>query len=128
MSTRDAERLAAGLDEDEHWAHMAEAGWPPRDVTVVASDPERYPLMPTEITPSKAAFILRNDPARIRRDIAAKRRILADYEQTAVIAASVPGDGTPARDVLDAQRELCALANVIAALAAVYEEAGEEVR
>lgn len=87
--------LNARLDEDEHWAHMAEAGWPPRDVTVVSDNPQRYPLMPTEITPSKATFILRHDPSRVLREVAAKRRILGwadspalpDYEKHYVLDA-----------------------------------------
>src|SRR6266496_4429195 len=71
--------LAARLDEDEHWAHMAEAGWPPENALAASEDPEHYAFMATDITPSKATFIRRHDPARVLREVAAKRAILDEY-------------------------------------------------
>ncbi len=68
--------LAARLDEDEHWAHMAEAGWPPENALAASEDPEHYAFMATDITPSKATFIRRHDPARVLREVAAKRAII----------------------------------------------------
>lgn len=77
--------LKARLDEDEHWAHMAEAGWPPENALAASEDPKHYPFMATDITPSKATFIRRHDPARVLREVEAKRRLLElawDADQT----------------------------------------------
>src|SRR5258708_33319001 len=56
---------------------MAEAGWPPENALAASADREHYPLMATDITPSKATFIRRHDPARVLREVDAKRKILA---------------------------------------------------
>src|SRR5260221_528324 len=92
-----AKFLAARIDEEEHWAHMAEAGRPPGRV----GRSEHYPFMATDITPSKATFIRRHDPVRVLREVDAKRKILAEH-----VAAQAwsypPGDGDEAlQEALD---------------------------
>jgi len=74
-----AKFLEARIGEDEHWAHMAEAGWPPENALAASEDPEHYPFMATDITPSKATFIRRHDPGRVLREVDAKRKILAEH-------------------------------------------------
>lgn len=95
MSTRDAERLRAGLDEDER---------------VAAADMDISGM--AFVTPAGRAFLQRRPSWRLR-DIAAKRHILALYEN------AVRGFGA---DSLSAQ----ALGHAVAALATVYQDTPAE--
>ena len=146
MSTSDAERLRAGLDEDEA---VAKAAWPgpwTYETEVGGFGPVgwvRVPLPPhkgaytglTRFTPlgtqdaETCAHIARNDPASRLRDIAAKRHILALYEEQA--GYDLPEGVHDGRDPDERMRDEAvreALREVVAALAAVYEEAEETVR
>ena len=103
MSISDADRLRAGLDEDEQAAQD------------LLDNPPSF---------GDYELIAR----RMLAEVAAGRRILDLYEETAAIAAKPHGWRTGGRDYLDAQRELAVLKFVIAALAGVYEEAEETAR
>jgi hypothetical protein len=74
------EFLRARLDEDEHWAREAATGWPPEYGLRASEDPEHYAWMATDVTPSKASFIRRHDPARVLHEVEAKRALLRRYE------------------------------------------------
>ncbi len=103
--------LTARLDEDEHWAHMAEAGWPPENALAASADPEHYPLMATDITPSKATFIRRHGPARVLREVEAKRKILAECDLLAKVGIAYPDEAGPNSAAL-----------ILRALAAIYSD------
>jgi hypothetical protein len=70
--------------------------------------------------------IARHDPARVLREVAAKRAILADYVETAKIVGAAEAEqeriSVTARDYLDAKRELAVLLPVICHLAAVHSD------
>jgi len=116
--------LAARLDEDEHWARMAEAGWPPGNALAASEDPEHYAFMATDITPSKATFIRHHGPARVLREVAAKRAILDEYNQALAaqneMLASPAGDQSVTYEWENGR--VCALLNAIHGFAAVYDD------
>jgi hypothetical protein len=83
-----------------------------------------------EVRPQDARHVARYDPARVLREVEAKRAIVADYQKTKAIVDAVsrklaagtpltPGDG---RDYGDGCRELCALRGTLDHLAAVYSD------
>jgi Family of unknown function (DUF6221) len=78
--------LAARLDEDEAAAKAAQAPSPWKAAVHesdhwIVTDATGEPLIYDEGTPSleEAAHIARHDPARVLRDVAAKRAILAEH-------------------------------------------------
>ncbi len=74
--------LRERLDEDEAAAKLVESVWPGETITRVLAAPERYALMQHDVSPTRAAHITRHDPVRVLREVAAKRAIVADYENT----------------------------------------------
>jgi hypothetical protein len=68
--------LAAQLDEDETTAKAVVPHWPPPGLAVL-DHPERSAFYP--LTVSEAAHIARHDPARMLREISAKRAILTEH-------------------------------------------------
>jgi hypothetical protein len=126
VSASDAERLRAGLDADEatvQHSGSARVAWLTyhNDVggllyTTVAADGEGdwdvWAAGGNEL-PEPASVRVVYDPARERRDIAAKRRVLALYEEFAAIE-----DPDPIADAIAGS-----LGDIVATLAGVYEEA-----
>ena len=113
--------LTARLDEDEAAAKAAwgvEWDW-------------RYVAQPFGERPSIAhtVHIARHDPARILREVEAKRAIVGIYagtlalvEHPLVIKEGQFAGKINARDYLDAKRELAVLKPAVEALAAVYRD------
>ena len=87
------------------------------------------PLIEGHIT-GLTAHIARHDPARVFREVTAKRRILDLYANTLLLVEHPPvmGEGHPyagkisAQDYMDAKRELAVLRPAVTALAAVYSD------
>ena len=134
MSTSDAERLAAGLDEDEQRANAAAsvAGpawryghiWPDGEAATVAvlgvtgaALADTLGAHDEEVAP----FVAHNDPKRVLADIEAKRRILALYE--AQPGWYLPEGVSEGRDPDERERDEAvreALGEVVSILAGVY--------
>jgi Family of unknown function (DUF6221) len=118
--------LTARLDEDEARARAAQKKrrgpwWSFRFLVNNARPGKKGVVTPTArdrgsvaqaISPAVAIHIARHDPARVLRDVAAKRKILADYEKLLGERKSHPGDLAQAGALL-------ALLGVIRGLAAV---------
>lgn len=82
------EFLTARLNDDEKVATAAfishesdTASWFVRDTEVFAENPV-HPTPVAKSWPGEVAHIARHDPARVLREVKAKRRILDDYEIT----------------------------------------------
>jgi len=82
--------LAARLDEDEAAARAASAPSPWKAAeheadSWIVTDATSEPLIYDEGTPDllEAAHIARHDPARVLREVAAKRAILAEHQEAA---------------------------------------------
>lgn len=108
--------LIAGLDEDEQFAVNAAgdsegtyADWSTSATGVVDVVDDLIPTNDSDI----AIHIARHDPARVLRDVEAKRRILERYEQ-------VYQNHRAHRDDLALSGAFLALHGVVQALAHVY--------
>ncbi|MFE2710666.1 DUF6221 family protein [Streptomyces mirabilis] len=77
--------LGEQLDEDERIAKMASAGPWTRHVGRITGGPEGRVLVAQQAQAWNADHIARHDPARVLREIEAKRRLLDDYTVTARI-------------------------------------------
>jgi Family of unknown function (DUF6221) len=84
--------LAARLDEDEAVANAAQAPAPWKAAvhesdTWIVTDATGEPLIYDEGTPSleESAHIARHDPARVLREVWAKRKIIEVYEAAAAL-------------------------------------------
>ena len=136
MSTQDAERLAPRLDEDERYLRLMisvgermGARAAPKDMAdgysllmTILSDPDPQLLEVYEQCMS-GTFMPPNDLHRLLREVAAKRRILALYREFAAeFDREREGPGGVGSGVHAATK---VLGEVVAALAGVYEEAGE---
>lgn len=100
--------LRAQLDEDEMVAAEAiqatTGRWTARETdwgggTVVEDDCGAMILPTTRTGGMQYQHIAAHDPARVLRAIAAKRRVIADYED-AERTLSVAGPGTPPHDIM----------------------------
>ena len=143
MSTRDAERLRAGLDEDERvvqhsgpakvaWLTIRDGEGRMRYTTVAAGGEGDWDVWVADgrEIPEPGPVNVVYDPAAKRRDIAARRHILALYEEFAA-EAEQQGEvfsrgGPPVGGGIHGGASV--LHEVVKALAAVYEEAEETVR
>jgi hypothetical protein len=113
---------AARLDEDEATAKAAADP----DPVWTQPDPERYPgkiedsvgvVVYDEGCPTsdQAAHIARHDPARVLREVEAKRAILANYDAAFERRRQHPGDVASAADLL-------AMVRIVKLLVAVYSD------
>lgn len=136
MSTAAADRLRAGLDEDERVAQACAEGtglqavgltWHVWDGAGVRDEHDATVVYDEGApTAAEAAHIARNDPARALRDIAARRRILAAYEEAERASRGYVEAGLGESE--DEVGTRLALESVVEILAGVYEEAGETAR
>ena len=129
--------VAARLDEDEAAAKAATPGpweFEADDEVFTVHDGEHGDLVGEVVAftrgwaDANGEHIARHDPARVLREVAAKREILEMYTNTLALVEHPPvmAEGHPyagkinARDYLDARRELTALRPAAAALAAIW--------
>jgi hypothetical protein len=73
--------LRARLDEDERVARAVPSGFDLFDGTGIIVMPANTGTRIVTLPSSVAAFAVRHDPARVLRDVAAKRRIVERAEQ-----------------------------------------------
>ena len=132
--------LAARLDEDEAAARAAasiagpgwkaETYWPgdeSRTRTCVRSKDGAFlgEFGDTPDYPDMAAHVARHDPARVLREVAAGRAILADYEEAAQHPYDLPEGVREGRDDDERERDqylIDVLEHVLRCLAAVYRD------
>ncbi|MDQ2876232.1 MAG: DUF6221 family protein, partial [Actinomycetota bacterium] len=80
--------VAARLDDDEAAARGAEASWPPpwrASAGMVLDSSDGLVVLERRHRDSPLGYVARHDPARVLRDVAADREILAFHERTADI-------------------------------------------
>ena len=117
--------LTARLGEDEAAAKAASPGPWFQDGTAIRSQPRLYapsagPTLVVKHTwPQEAAHILLHDPARVLRDVEARRKILAVYEEALRIQAGF-------RETSGEETARLALEMAVRALAAVYPDYRKE--
>jgi hypothetical protein len=110
------EFLAARLDEDEAAAKAAQYLWPLAALGVL-DDKEHAAWYP--LTIEAAGHIARWDPARVLREVEAKRKILAEYQRLYAEINELVVHGREPGHHMDAMR---ALHVAVCAHAAVYSD------
>lgn len=95
------EFVRARLDEDAAAARRVDSSWRQIGNTgvIVASDGERAEECANGNWAGIADHIVRHDPARVLKDIEAKRQTLQELEQ-AEVTLSVARPGTPPHDLM----------------------------
>jgi hypothetical protein len=123
---------AARLDEAEAAAKACQSPSPWKAATheafsVIVKDGAGDALIYDEGTPSleEAAHIARHDPARVLRDVAAGRAILAEYDEAAQSPYDLPEGVSEGRDDDERERDaylIDVLDGVVRHLAAVHSD------
>ncbi len=110
-----AEFYAARLDEDEAAARAATPGeWAALDGGVMSVENESWPVSSTESARNREdrVHIARHDPARVLREVEAKRKILAAYEEAAEHPFDLPEGVHDGRDQWERERDAAVLAEL----------------
>lgn len=107
--------LGKQLDDDERAARAATPGpWHAQDGGVVSDDDEQWPVAETQSARDREdrVHIARHDPARVLREIDAKRRIIDQHKRYAAERRRMMGGWDPQSDD----------SPILAALASVYAD------